>query len=86
MRVTITGATTVNPPVSVPLPPPEFVTVTLRAPSVAPAAMPSVAVSCVAEPTATFVTPMPAPLRLTVAPAANPEPLIVTGTVAPCPP
>ena len=84
--LTVTGATTVNPPVSVALVPPEFVTVTFRAPRAAPPAMESVAVSCVAEPTATFVTPMPAPLRLTVAPAANPEPLIVTGTVAPCPP
>src|SRR5207248_3725636 len=61
IAVTVGAAATVKPPVRVPLRPPGFVTVTSRAPSVAPAAIASVAVSWVAEGTATALTVMPAP-------------------------
>jgi hypothetical protein len=44
--------------------------------------MVSVAVSRVEDTNMTFVSVMPAP-ALTVAPVANPDPLIVTGTVPP---
>gem|GEM_PF-4809840 len=60
-----------------------MVTVTLRAPDVAPLARVSVAVSCVADPTDTVLAVTPDPLRLTVAPVAKPVPMIVTGTAAP---
>ena len=79
-EVTVTAApVTVNPPTSVPLPPLELVTVTSRAPAVAVAEIVSVAVSCVADTKVRFDTVMPVPLRLTVEPALNPAPLIVTG-------
>src|SRR6266404_533536 len=55
---------TVRPPLplSVPPPPPEFVTVTSRAPTAAPLAITSVAVSWVADPTDTFDTVTPVAL------------------------
>src|SRR5215470_10796311 len=81
-RVMGPEAETVNPPVSVPLPPLGFVAVTSRTPGVAPLEIVSVAVSWAPEATATFDTVMPAP-AVTVAPATNPDPLIVTGTAVP---
>ena len=60
-------------------------TLTSRPPGLAPAAMVSVAVSCVADTTETFDTVIPAP-ALTVAPVANPEPARVTATAAPAVP
>src|ERR1700675_2282713 len=62
--------------------PPGFVTITLRAPTVAPAAIVSVAVSCVAVGTATLLTVMPAP-ALTVAPLWKLVPVIVIAMVLP---
>ena len=80
------GAVTVKPPVSVELSPLVFVTVTLRAFVGALAAMVKVAVIWVDEATATFDAVTPLPFTLTDAPAANPVPVIVTGTTAPCAP
>ena len=77
------GATTVKPPASVPPLPPAFATVRLRVPGAALLAVVSVAVSCAADPTLTSLDVTPVPLTLTVAPAANPLPLIVTGTAVP---
>ncbi|MDO8479284.1 MAG: hypothetical protein Q7W02_24460 [Candidatus Rokubacteria bacterium] len=85
-ELTVMGATTVKPPVSVPPTPPVFATVTLRVPSAVPLAIVSVAVSCVADFTVTLLDVTPVPLTLTVTPVANPDPLIVTGTVAPTAP
>jgi hypothetical protein len=73
----------VKPPVSVPPPPLKFVTVTSRAPGVAPLAIVNVAVSWVADPAIALLRVTPAPLALTVAPATNPDPMIVTGTAVP---
>ena len=86
LSVAADALVTVKPPDSVTLPPPAFVTVTSRAPRAAPAAMPSVAVICVADPSNTLLTVTPVPLTLTLAPATKPEPVIVTGTEAPCAP
>jgi len=57
-----------------------------QAPAAALLARVSVAAIWVAEITVTFDSVTPVPLRLTVAPARNPVPVIVTGTVAPCVP
>jgi hypothetical protein len=81
-----TGAaalTTVNAPASVPAPLPDFVTVTSRLPGAAPPVIVNVAVSWVADTMVTLLPVTPAPLTLTVAPAANPDPLIVTGSAVP---
>jgi hypothetical protein len=77
----------VKPFVSVPLSPTRSVTVTLRAPTVAPpAAIVMLAVSWVAEVNAVLFTVIPAP-KLAVAPLTNPAPVIVTLlSVAPCAP
>src|SRR4029077_12561829 len=88
IAVTVGGeaaATTVKPAVRVPLRPPGFVTVTSRAPSVAPAAIARVAVSCVAEGTVTPLTVMPVP-TLSVAPLWKFVPVMVTGTLLPAAP
>src|SRR2546430_5605697 len=52
-----------------------------RAPKAAPLATVSVAVSCVGEPIDTFDTVMPAP-TLSVAPAANPDPMTSNDTTS----
>src|SRR5262245_6590594 len=73
---------TVNPELSVPVPPAGLVTVTSRAPCVAVLANWSGAVSCVGDASITFDTVIPAPM-LTISPVANADPLIVTATVVP---
>src|SRR5262249_36568421 len=45
--------------------------------------MTNVAVIWVVEPMDTLLTDTPVPFRLTMAPAANPLPVMVTGTIAP---
>jgi len=65
---------------------PDDVTVTVSPPSVAFAAIPRVAVICVALTTCTLLTVTPLPLRFTVAFAAKFVPVKVTGTFAPCTP
>ena len=82
-ELTVTAAAAIeNPPVSVPVPPPGLMTLTSRAPDAAPAAMVSVAVSCVADTREIFDAEIPTP-ALRVAPVANPDPLIVTATAVP---
>ena len=58
-------------------------TVTLRAPAVALAAIDKVAVIWVALTTATLLTVTPAEETVTVAPETKFEPVRVTGTVSP---
>src|SRR5215831_16263192 len=79
----MTGAVTEKAPASLPVPPFGFVTVRSRAPIAAPAATVRVAVIWLAETKETFDAVTPIRLRLTVDPATNPVPLIVTGIVAP---
>src|SRR5262249_51892573 len=83
MELTATEATTVNAALIVAEAPPELATVMSRAPTDAPLAIVSVAVSCVAELTDTLLADTPVPLRLTEVPAATRLPVMVTGTVAP---
>ena len=66
--------------------PPVVVTVTLRAPNVAVAAIDSVAVICVALTTATSLTVTPVEETATVAPETKFVPVRVTGTLTPCGP
>jgi hypothetical protein len=80
IALTVTPETTAKPPVSVPAPPLEFVTVTSRGPACAPAAIVKVAVSCVGDTTTTLLAVTPDPLMLTMAPLAKVDPLILTGT------
>ena len=63
--------------------PPAVVTVTLRAPKVAAAAMVNVAVIWVALTTATLLTVTPVEETVTVAPEMKFDPVRVTGTVSP---
>src|SRR5262249_30163999 len=76
------AAATVKPPDSVPVAPVGMTTLTSRVPGLAPPAIVSVAVICVADTTDTFDTVIPAP-ALTVAPAAKPVPPMVTATAVP---
>src|SRR5205823_4845501 len=76
------AAATVKPPVRVPLCVSGFVKVGRASRREAPAAIASVAVSCVAEGTLTLLTVMPAP-TLKVAPVWKLVPVIVTGTLLP---
>jgi hypothetical protein len=64
----------------------ELVTVTSRAPRVAPLLIVSVAVSCVADTIVTLLTLTPAPLTPTLEPVRKLDPLIFTRTVAPTAP
>ena len=78
MEVTVGAAFTVKHPVHVALPASEFVTVTFRAPVVAPAVIVMFAVTCVAETNVVEFTVMPVPEKVAAAPLANPVPLTVT--------
>ena len=69
-----------KPAASVALPPSGLMTVTLRGPSVALAAIATVAVRLVGEPTLVVVTLVPAP-KLTVAPLWKLLPVTVTLSV-----
>jgi hypothetical protein len=71
VEVTVGAALTVNTPVPVPTPPSGLVTVTLRAPVVAPAAIAMFAVSCVALTNVVELTVIPVPEN----DAASPVPL-----------
>jgi hypothetical protein len=71
--------------VPVPEPPSEFVTVTFRAPVAADAPTVTFAVICVELTKVVEFTVIPVPENPTIAPLANPVPVIVTfWLVAPC--
>ena len=79
VKVGTCGAVTVN--VWDPLIPPEVVTVTLSAPSVALLAIVNVAVMAVLLTTATLLTVTPVPVIAIAAPETKFVPVSVTGTV-----
>jgi hypothetical protein len=78
VEVTVGAALTVNTPVPVPTPPSGLVTVTLRAPVVAPAAIAMFAVSCVALTNVVELTVIPVPENDADAPVTKFVPVIVT--------
>ena len=80
--VTVTAGFTVNAWLSVAISPVGSVTLTLRVPRVAAPSILNVAVNCVGDTKTTLLTVMPAP-ALTVVPATNPVPVIVTGAANP---
>ena len=76
--VIVGAALTVKQPEHEPKPASGFVTVTFRAPVVAPAAIVMFAVTCVAETNVVELTVMPLPEKVAAAPLANPVPFTVT--------